>query len=86
MHLSAIKRILRYLKGVINFEVLFKRKEKVSLTGWSDSDYVGDTDDRKSTSEYVYMMGIGAISWSSKKHAIVTLSTIEAEFVAATSC
>ncbi|PNX90741.1 hypothetical protein L195_g046867, partial [Trifolium pratense] len=54
--------------------------------GWSDSDYAGDLDDRKSTSGYVYMLGSSAISWSSKKQAIVTLSTTEAEFVAAASC
>ncbi|TXG46384.1 hypothetical protein EZV62_028112 [Acer yangbiense] len=50
------------------------------------SDYAGDQDDRKSTSGYVFMMGSGAVSWSSKKQQIVTLSTTEAEFVAATSC
>ncbi|PNX58558.1 copia-type polyprotein, partial [Trifolium pratense] len=46
----------------------------------------GDIDDRKSTSGYVYMYGNGAISWSSKKQAIVTLSTTKAEYVAAASC
>lgn len=56
------------------------------LEGWSDSDYTGDLDDRKSTSGYVYKFGSGAISWSSKKQAIVTLSTTEAEFVVASSC
>lgn len=50
------------------------------------SDYAGDQDDRRSTSGYVFMLGIGAISWSSKKQPIVTLSSTEAEFVAATSC
>ncbi|KAJ8622249.1 hypothetical protein MRB53_030778 [Persea americana] len=46
----------------------------------------GDQDDRKSTSGYVFLLSSGAISWSSKKQPIVTLSTIEAEFVAAASC
>ncbi|GKU96986.1 hypothetical protein SLEP1_g10166 [Rubroshorea leprosula] len=50
------------------------------------SDYAGDLDDRKSTSGFVFMLGSGAISWSSKKQPIVTLSTTEAEYVAATSC
>jgi hypothetical protein len=54
--------------------------------GFTDSDYAGDQDDRKSTSGYVFMLGTGAVSWSSKKQPIVTLSTTEAEFVAATSC
>lgn len=65
---------------------MYKRGEEVKLTGWSDSDYAGDIDDKKSTSSYVYMIGDSAITWSSKKQSIVTLSTTEAEYVAATSC
>ena len=53
------------------------------MIGFTDSDYVGDQVDRKSTSGYVFLMGSGAISWSSR---IVILSTTEAEFVAATTC
>jgi hypothetical protein len=56
------------------------------LTGWTDSDYASHLDDRKSTSGYLFMLGGGAVSWSSKKQPIVTLSTTEAEFVAAASC
>lgn len=50
---------------------------RIELVGWSNSDYGGDLDDRKSTS--------GAISWSSKKQPIVTFSTTEDEFIVATS-
>eukprot|EP00253_Pinus_taeda_P034558 PITA_34558 len=49
------------------------------------SDWAGSVDDRKSTSGYVFHMGSGAISWASKKHSIVALSTAEAEYVAATA-
>ncbi|PNX80439.1 copia-type polyprotein [Trifolium pratense] len=86
IHLAAIKIIMRYLKGTMDLGIWYKRNEKKKLVGWSDSDYAGDLDDRKSTSGYVYMLGSSAISWSSKKQAIVTLSTTEAEFVAAASC
>ena len=55
------------------------------MIGFSDSDYVGDLDDRKSTFGAVFMLNSGAISWSSKKQQIVTLSTTEAEFVTAAS-
>ncbi|PNX68640.1 putative copia-type protein, partial [Trifolium pratense] len=48
------------------------------MQGWSDSDYAGDYDDRKSTSGYVFTLGDSAIFWSSKKQPIVTLSTTEA--------
>jgi len=71
----------------LQYGILYKRGElNCELEGWSDSDYAGDLDDRKITSGYVYKLGSGAISWSSKKQAIVTLSTTEAEFVAASSC
>ncbi|WKA06777.1 hypothetical protein VitviT2T_024661 [Vitis vinifera] len=49
-------------------------------------DYAGDVDDRKSTSGYVFLLSEGAVAWSSKKQPVVTLSTTEAEFVAAASC
>ncbi|KAJ4718900.1 Retrovirus-related Pol polyprotein from transposon TNT 1-94 [Melia azedarach] len=86
LHLLAAKRIFRYLQGTTDFGLFYKRGEKSDLIGFTDSDYAGDLDDRKSTSGYIFMMGSGAVSWSSKKQAIVTLSTTEAEYVAATSC
>ena len=54
--------------------------------GFTDIDYAGDQDDRKSTSGYIFMLGTGVISWLSKKRPIVTLSSTKAEFVAATTC
>ena len=51
-----------------------------------NSDYARDQDDRRSTSGYVFMLGTGAVLWSSKKQPIVSLSTTEAEFIAATAC
>ena len=54
--------------------------------GYSDSDWCGDIDDRKSTSGYVFFMGDTAFTWMSKKQPIVTLSTCEAEYVAASGC
>ena len=88
IHLAAAKRILRYLKGTMSRGILYKKvnHEVVELQGWTDSDYAGDSDDRKSTSGYVFVYGSGSICWSSKKQAIVTLSTTEAEYVAAASC
>jgi len=86
IHLLAAKRIFRYLQGTADFGLLYKKGEHSDLMGFTDSDYTGDQDDRKSTSGYVFMLGTGAVSWSSKKQPIVTLSTTEAEFVAAASC
>lgn len=53
-----------------------------SLIGYSDSDFAGDLDTRKSTSGYIFMLNGGPISWSSQKQPFVALSTTEAEFVA----
>ncbi|GAU32111.1 hypothetical protein TSUD_357950 [Trifolium subterraneum] len=85
-HMMAAKRILRYIRGTLELGVLYKRGNQTGLIAYSDSDYGGDVDDRKSTSGYVFMLGSGAISWSSRKQPIVTLSTTEAEFIAATHC
>lgn len=54
--------------------------------GFTNSDYAGDLDDRKSTSDHVFMMGMGAVSWSSKKQQVISLSTTEAEFIVGASC
>lgn len=86
MHLLTAKRILRYLQGTKDFGLFYKKGEKMELVGFTDSDYAGDQDDRRSTSGFIFMFGTGAVSWSSKKQQIVTLSTTEAEFIAATAC
>jgi hypothetical protein len=86
LHLQATKRTLRYLKGTVSYEILYKRGEAEELLAFTDSDYAGDVEDRKNTSGYVFLMNSGAVSWSSRKQPLVTLSTTEAEFVAAANC
>ena len=66
MHLLAAKRILHYLQGTREFGLFYKKGEKSNLFGFTDSNYAGDQDDRKSTSGCVFMLGSGAISWFSK--------------------
>ena len=83
----AVKRILRYLKGTSALGICYKKGTKnEKLVAYSDSDYAGDTDDRRSTSGYVFVMSSGAVAWCSKKQAVVTLSTTEAEFIFAAIC
>lgn len=85
-HLFAAKRVLRYIKGTIELGVFYKRGVGNELVAYTDSDYAGDLDDRRSTSGYVFMMSNGDVSWSSRKQPVVTLSSTEAEYVAATAC
>nr|KYP66580.1 Retrovirus-related Pol polyprotein from transposon TNT 1-94 [Cajanus cajan] len=86
MHAKVAKRILRYLKGTENYGILYKRGGIEELLAYTDSDYAGDLEDRKSTSGYVFIMSGGSVSWSSRKQPIVTLSTTEVEFIAAAGC
>ncbi|RVW51356.1 Retrovirus-related Pol polyprotein from transposon TNT 1-94 [Vitis vinifera] len=86
MHLQAAKRVLRYLKGTVDLGVFYQNEGNGELMAYTDSDYAGDVDDRKSTSGYVFLLSEGAVAWSSKKQPVVTLSTTKAEFVAAASC
>ena len=86
LHLQAAKRILRYLKGTFDYGIMYKKRSSNDLVAYTDSDYAGELDDRKSTSGYVFLLSSGAVSWLSKKQPIVTLSTTEAEFVAAARC
>ncbi|KAE8707741.1 hypothetical protein F3Y22_tig00110377pilonHSYRG00343 [Hibiscus syriacus] len=83
---KATKRILRYLKGTIDFGLFYSVSNDYKLVGYSDSDWGGDIDNQRSTTGFVFFMGDIAFTWMSKKQPIVTLSTCEAEYVAATSC
>ena len=84
-HLMAAKRILHYIKGTISYGLLYTRCDGFQLIGYTDSDWARDVDERRSTTVYVFFLDNTAFSWSSKKQVIVTLSTYEAEYVAASS-
>ncbi|CAL2237047.1 unnamed protein product [Prunus armeniaca] len=85
MYLTATRPDMMHAVSLIS-RYMEKWRKISTILGFTDSDHAGDLDDRKSTSSYVFMIGAGAVSWSSKKQQIVTLSTTEVEFVAATSC
>jgi hypothetical protein len=84
-HWKAGKRILRYVNGTKYFGIKYSTLEDFKLIGYTDSDYGGSIDDMKSTSGYTFHFGIGMVSWASRKHPIVTLSSAKAEYVATTS-
>lgn len=83
-HWVAVKRILRYLKGTSGVALCY-HGGSLKLTGYSDADGSADRDERKSTSGYVFLLGGAAITWCSKKQPCISLSTMEAEYVACTS-
>ena len=84
-HWMAVKRILRYLKGTIHLGLMYEQTTNNELTGYSDADWAGDLNDRKSTSGYVFILNGAAVSWKSSKQGCVALSTAEAEYMALAS-
>ena len=85
-HFATAKKVLRYLKGTIDYGVFYRKGGVSDLNGLTGSDYARDMEDSKRTSDYVFMMSGEAVAWSSRKQRIVTLSTTEAEFVVASAC
>nr|XP_027097550.1 uncharacterized protein LOC113717096 [Coffea arabica] len=83
-HLQAAKRILRYVQGTQSNSIFYSSSQGSNLVGYTDSDWAGDTIRRRSTSRYVFYLGFGVFSWSSKKQQVVALSTAEAKYMAAT--
>lgn len=83
--MTAAKRVLRYIKGILSYEILFSRSPnnaEVEVLGFTDCDWSGDAEDRKSTSGYIFMIGSALVSWCSNKQNFVALSSCEAEHVA----
>ncbi|CAJ2661640.1 unnamed protein product [Trifolium pratense] len=85
-HLTAVKRIFRYLKGTTNLGLLYKKSNDYVLNGFCDADYAGDKIERKSTSGNCQFVGENLISWASKRQTTIALSTAEAEYISAAKC
>jgi hypothetical protein len=83
-HLAAVKHLLRYIAGTIEFGLVYPKFTKGDnrLVGYSDSDLGGDVDERKSTAGVIFFLGEMVISWSSQQQKAVALSTCEAEYMA----
>lgn len=75
LHLLVAKKVLRYLKGTTEFGIFYKKGGNEELLAYTNSDYAGDLDDRKSTSGYVFLLCSTTVSCSSRKQLIVSLST-----------
>ena len=83
-HWQALKRVFRYVQGSKTHGIEFQSEDQKGLEGYSDADWAGDVDTRRSTSGYAFMMNGGCISWRSKKQRTVALSSTEAEYMALT--
>ncbi|KAL1219965.1 Retrovirus-related Pol polyprotein from transposon TNT 1-94 [Cardamine amara subsp. amara] len=81
-HWKAAKKVLRYLQGTKEHMLTYRRSEHLEVIGYSDSNYVGCIDSRKSTFGYLFLLAGGAISWKSGKESVIATFTMEAEFVA----
>ena len=77
-HLETAHRILRYIKGTIDYGVFYKTGAQVEVIGYCDADYAGDHDTRRSTTGYMFSLGSGVVSWCSKRQPTVSLSSTEA--------
>ncbi|GJT63032.1 hypothetical protein Tco_1006565 [Tanacetum coccineum] len=84
-HLLAVKRIFRYLKGKPTLGLWYSRDSPFELVAYTDSDYAGATQDRKSTTGGCQFLGNRLISWQCKKQTVVATSTTEVEYVVAAS-
>ncbi|XP_070021374.1 secreted RxLR effector protein 161-like [Nicotiana sylvestris] len=85
-HLTAVRRILRYLKGTTDLCLWYPKDSNFNLVGCADADYAGFLVDRKNTSGMAHFLGSCLVSWATKKQNSLALSTVEAEYVAAASC
>lgn len=84
-HWNHLKRILRYLKGTKNHQLVYKQHETNPVEVYTDSDFANDPEDCKSTSGFVIKIFGNTVIWSSKKQSLVALSSTEAEYIAACS-
>lgn len=77
-----VKRIFKYLRGTMDYGIIYDKNPKYSLNFFSDSDYAGDPETRRPISGFVFMLGSGAASWCSQLQRCVPTSSTEADNLA----
>jgi histone deacetylase 1/2 len=82
VHWTAVKRILRYVKDTVDIGITFQPSSSTLLSGFSDADWAGCLDDRRSTGGFAIFVGPNLVSWSARKQATVSRSSTEAEYKA----
>ena len=81
VHMVGEKHVLRYVAGTVDYGLDYVRLDGVSLIGYTNSDWAGCAVDRKSTSGCCFSLGLGLVSWFSRKQKSVALSSAEAEYM-----
>jgi hypothetical protein len=79
-HLNALKRLLRYLQGTVDYGLHLHHSPSTELIVYTDADWAGCLDTRRSTSSYAIFLGGNLVSWSSKRQPVVSHSSAEAEY------
>lgn len=82
-HLKVVKRIFKYLQGTQDFGLWYPKNADFALHAYTYADWASKIDDHKSTSGGAFYLGSRLVSWFSKKQSSISLSNIEAEYVAA---
>jgi hypothetical protein len=83
LHWKETKRILIYFKGTTIFGIHYVEGYSLDIVGYKDLDWTGDKTNHKSTSGYVLYLGLGPICWLSKKQSMISLSSMEVEYMGA---
>ncbi|CAM8934363.1 unnamed protein product [Rhodiola kirilowii] len=84
-HLRQVKRVIKYVCGTANFGIWYTKDTNPHLVVYCDVDWAGNAEDQKSTSGGCFCLGNNLVSWFSKKQNNISLSTAEAEYIAAGS-
>ena len=79
-HMQLVKRILRYLRGTTHFGLQLYKSSPLDLVAYTNADWAGCPDTRKSTSGFCVFLGHNLLSWSSKRQATVSRSSAEVEY------
>ncbi|CAM8914093.1 unnamed protein product [Rhodiola kirilowii] len=85
IHLLIVKRIIKYICGTADYGIWYTKDTSSYLVGYCDTDWVGNVKDRKSKSGGCFFLGNNLVSWFNKKQNSISLSTSEAEYIAAGS-
>ncbi len=79
-HLDAVRRILKYIKHILQCGIFYEAKNQLQVHGYTDVDWASNVSNRKSTNGFMFSFGSGDVSWSSKKQPIVALLSTEAKY------